>query len=58
MHSAIVAPAGISKRDYFALVTLQTLLASPVGMDKDQAAMISVDLADVLICALSKPPKR
>ncbi len=58
MQSAIVAPAGTSKRDYFALITLQTLLAAPVALDKNQAAGIAVDMADVLITALSKLPKR
>jgi hypothetical protein len=58
MQSAIVAPAGTSKRDYFALVTLQTLIASPVSLDKNYAAQTAVDMADLLISALSKPPKK
>jgi hypothetical protein len=58
MQSTIIAPAGTNKRDYFALVMLQTLIASPVSMDKNHAAAIAVEMADVLIAALAKPPKR
>ena len=55
MQSVNMPPTSVSKRDYFALITLQTLIAGAIPVEKNQAAAFAVDLADVLIAALSKP---
>lgn len=45
---------GLTKREYFAAVALQGLLADPEGPDSVSAAFIAVRAADNLIKALNE----
>lgn len=44
--------SGLSKREYFAAVALQGLLASGAGGDKALKVLAAVDYADVLLAQL------
>ena len=58
MQSSGMPPSSVTKRDYYALSILQTLIASPINFDKHQAGALAVEMADILVAALAKPPKR
>jgi hypothetical protein len=42
----------------FALAIMQSLLTSPVTLAKEDVVAISIELADLLIAALTKPARR
>ena len=45
---------GLTKREYFAALAMQGILASAPGWRKDEAAQFSLGYADALIAELSK----